>query len=150
MKYLHTNGKNKDFIKLCNQLDNNLNDIAGGEENRKEYIQHNTLDDIHDVILAYIGDLPIACASFKHIEDNVAEVKRVFVRKEHRGKGISKKIMQKLELAAKDKGYKSLVLETGKKMSVAVGLYQSLGYKIIPNYGQYKCMDKSVCMKKML
>jgi predicted GNAT family acetyltransferase len=150
MKYLYTDGKNADFIKLCVKLDEYLNKLARGEENRKEYIKHNKLNDIHDVIVAYKDKNPVACASFKHIKNDIAEIKRVYVKDEFRGKGIAKTMMGNLESAAKEKGYKSLILETGRDMSSAVGFYLSLGYFVIPNYGQYKNMDKSVCMKKEL
>jgi len=32
----------------------------------------------------------------------------------------------------------------------AMGLYRKIGYKIIPNYGQYQNMPNSICMKKEL
>ncbi len=150
MDFLYTNGKNQDFIELCFLLDEGLNKLAGGEENRKEYVEHNKLDDIHDVVVGYDEGIAVACASFKHIDNNTVEIKRVFVREEYRGKGIAKSIMNEIENKAKEKGYSELVLETGRKMIVAVSLYKSLGYKEIPNYGQYKNMVKSVCMKKYL
>ena len=150
MKYIYTDGNNKDFAYLCERLDMSLNEIVGGEANREEYIEHNRLDSIHDVIIAYDADVPIACASFKEIDEGVVEVKRVFVEKSHRGLGLSKQLMAKLETVAKEKGHKQAVLETGRIMPVAQRLYQSLGYAIIPNYGQYKGMKKSICFGKML
>lgn len=86
MEFIFTDGCNQDFILLCHLLDDYLNDIVGGEENRKQYLPYNTLEDIHDVVLAYQDDYPIGCASFKFYENGVAEVKRVYVRKEYRGK----------------------------------------------------------------
>lgn len=150
MEIIYTDGKNKDFIHLCELLDDNLNEIVGGEKQRSQYVQYNTLTHIHDVFLVYDNEYPIACASFKHYDDEIAEVKRVFVRKEYRGKGISKQLLTSLEKKAKDKGYQSLILETGNMLKEANQLYLKLGYEIIDNYGQYKDMKDSVCMKKNL
>lgn len=148
MEITYTNGENQDFVMLSNMLDENLNEIVGGEKQRTEYIQYNKLDHIHDVFVAYENGLPIGCAAFKLYEEGVAEVKRVFVRKDYRGRGLSKLLMEQVEKKAKDQGYKGLILETGKPLTEAIGLYKGLGYKVISNYGQYKNMPLSVCMSK--
>lgn len=103
MRFEYTDECNKDFIELCHGLDNFLNELVGGEENRAEYIQYNMLDDIHDVILVYDNNIPIGCASFKTYDDECAEVKRVFIKQEYRGRGISHKLMERLEEAARKK-----------------------------------------------
>lgn len=150
MRFVYTDGTNSDFIELCHGLDNFLNELVGGEKNRAEYIPYNQLDDIHDVIIAYDDTLPVGCASFKKYDDEHAEVKRVFVRQTYRGKGISRKLMKLLENAARERGYRYLVLESGEPLVAAMALYKKIGYKIIPNYGQYINMPDSICMKKKL
>jgi len=149
--YRITDGNDKDFIGLCHLLDGYLNDLAGGEENRSVYIPYNKLDDIHDVIVAYCDDVPAGCASFKYYDKGVAEVKRVFVKKEYRGCGIGKKLMKHLEQLAIQKGYKKLILESGELLKEAMSLYRGIGYRVIPNYGPYASMGDtmySVCMEK--
>lgn len=93
MRYEFTDGCNKDFVDLCHDLDDFLNKLVGGEENRSEYVQYNTLVDIHDVVVAYDDEKAIGSASFKKYDDECAEVKRVFIKEGYRGKGISKTIM---------------------------------------------------------
>ena len=83
MRFVYTDGSSPDFIELCHELDNFLNELVGGEENRAEYIPYNQLDDIHNVIVAYDDDIPVGSASFKKYDDECAEVKRVFVKKEY-------------------------------------------------------------------
>jgi GNAT superfamily N-acetyltransferase len=150
MKIVYTNGKNSDFIELCKMLDDNLNEIVGGEKQREQYVQYNTLEDINDVILIYDDKGPVACASFKFYDEHTAEVKRVFVCKAHRGKGIAKQLMGVLEKRAKDKGYSRLILETGSPLVEAMALYKKTGYQITENYGQYKDMKDSICMQKYI
>jgi GNAT superfamily N-acetyltransferase len=150
MKFEYTDGHNKDFIELCHRLDEFLNELVGGEENRAEYIQYNKLDDIHDVVIAYDNDIPVGSASFKKYDDENAEVKRVFVKEEYRGQGISNELMKMLEQRAREKGFKYFILESGEPLVSAMALYRKIGYKVIPNYGQYVNMEESICMKKKL
>ncbi len=150
MRFEYTDGSNADFIELCHDLDDFLNEIAGGEEKRAEYIHYNQLNDIHDVFVAYDNDVPVGSASFKKYDDECAEVKRVFVKQEYRGKGISIRLMELLENTARKQGYRYLILESGEPLVAAMALYRKIGYKVIPNYGQYKNMPDSVCMKKKL
>jgi len=150
MRFEYTDGYNKDFIALCHELDKFLNELVGGEENRAKYIQYNKLDNIHDVVIAYDNYTPVGIASFKKYDDENAEVKRVFVIKEYRGKGISNELMKMLEQRAREKGFIYFILESGELLVSAMALYRKIGYKVIPNYGQYVDMKESVCMKKKL
>ena len=79
-----------------------------------------------------------------------AEVKRVLIRQEYREKGISKTLMELLENSAKKQGYRYLILKSGEPLVAAMALYRKIGYKVIPNYGQYKDMPDSICMRKEL
>jgi GNAT superfamily N-acetyltransferase len=150
MRIVHTDGNNNDFIELCRLLDDYLNEIVGGEKQRKQYVQYNTLENIHDVILIYLDEVPVGCASFKYYEDHVAEVKRVFVRKEFRGRGISNVLIKELDEMARNKGFNKLILETGAPLVEAMGLYIKNGYKITDNFGPYKDMPESICMEKII
>ena len=150
MRFIFTDGGNPDFVELCHCLDEFLNELVGGEVNRPENNPYNRLDDIQDVIIAYDDAVPVGSASFKKYDDECAEVKCVFVKQEYRGKGISDKLMELLEGAARDQGYRYLVLESGEPLVAAMALYRKIGYEIIPNYGQYKDMPDSICMKKKL
>lgn len=94
--------------------------------------------------------IPVGSASFKKCDDECAEVKRVFVKQEYKGKGISSKLMELLENAAREQGYRYQVLEFGEPLVAAMALYKKIGYEIIPNYGQCKDMPDSICMKKEL
>lgn len=150
MRFEYTDGRNQHFIRLCHSLDDFLNDLVGGEENRAQYVPYNALDDIHDVIVVYDEDNPVGCASFKKYNNECAEVKRVFIQEEYRGKGISKKLMGMLEDLARNQGYSFFILESGKPLVAAMKLYYSIGYNIISNYGPYIDMKDSICMKKAL
>lgn len=150
MELVYTDGTDKRFIDLCHELDDYLNEIVGGEKQREQYNQYNTLDDIHDVILLVDNGKTVGCGSYKRYDTKVAEIKRVFVRENYRGKGFAKFIMHTLEQKARENGYSKSILETGSALKAAMKLYIDIGYKIIENYGQYKNMPESICMMKEL
>jgi putative acetyltransferase len=147
---IQTDGENSDFIALCRLLDENLDEIVGKKYQRSHYAQFNTLEYIHNVIVYYDGSMPVACGSFKKYDDTTAELKRIFVRKEYRRQGIARELVTSLEQWASFCEYKTIILETGEPLVSAMFLYRSLGYTVIPNYGQYRCMKDSVCMQKNL
>jgi GNAT superfamily N-acetyltransferase len=74
----------------------------------------------------------------------------MFVLPEYRGKRIGQMLLTELEKWAAELGYKHSVLETGKKQSEAIGLYEKAGYHRIPNYGQYANVENSICMRKSI
>ena len=139
---------NKNLEILIKELDRYLA-ISDGEEH-DFYDQYNHLDNIKNIIILYIDQIPVGCGAFKEYQDGIAEVKRMYVRSEYRNNGYAGKILKSLEDWAKTEGYHRLVLETGKKMSEAVSFYSNNGYKSINNYGPYKNVDNSICFEKKL
>lgn len=150
MRLVHTNGGDPDFVLLCQKLEEELNRLAGGAERRAAFNPHNQLEDIQDVVIAYEGGIPIGAAGLKRYEADCAEVKRVFVRPESRGRGISRQLLNRLEQVARERGYRCLRLESTAALKAAMGLYHSMGYQIIPNYGPYREIPISICMEKLL
>ena len=148
IKIIHTDSRNKDFIKLINLLDDDLNGQYG--ELQKQYDKHNKVDYINDVVIIYDDEVPVACGGFKEHDSESVEMKRVFVKKENRRQGLSKKVINELEKLVQAKDYKYAVLETGKKQIEAINLYKSSGYEMIENYGPYVGYENSICMKKDL
>ena len=67
--------------------------------------------------------------ALRKLEDRVAEIKRMYVRPEHRGHGYGREMLNKLTEAAKEFGYSTLRLDTGEFMEAAVGLYRSAGFR---------------------
>jgi len=148
IEILNTDSENKDFIELIKQLDEDLKVRYG--ELQKQYDKHNKVDYINDVVLIYKDKVPVACGAFKKYNEDIIEMKRIFVKSESRQQGLSKIIMNKLEDSAKIKGYKYAILETGIRQFEAINLYKSVGYEIIQNYEPYVENANSVCMKKAL
>jgi len=147
-KEVRTNSKNEDFIKLVKKLDAYLK-ITDGDEHGF-YNQFNHIDILKNIVLMYSDEIAIGCGAIKKFDNNTAEVKRMFVCPENTGFGVAQKILQELETWAKELGYQECILETGIRQLEAVRFYKKCNYKIIPNYGQYKNMENSICFKKRL
>jgi putative acetyltransferase len=111
------------------------------EENKSMLIFY-AVEDEHNLI--------VGCGALKHFADNAAEVKRMYVKDEFRGKGISKIILKKLEEKAVQLNYSRIVLETGLKQPEAMKLYEKFGYTAIKSYGRHKDDPDSVCYEKRL
>lgn len=62
------------------------------------------------VVLIMENETAVGCGGFKRYTDEIAEVKRVFVHKDYRGKKYGYVIMQNIEELAKKKGYKKLIV----------------------------------------
>lgn len=148
MRILRTDGRHPDFIELCRQLDQNLDEIVGGAINREKFVPFNQLDDIPDAVLIYTDDMPVAGGGLRRINASTAEIKRIFVAPQFRGRGLSKILMRELEERALRLRYDRLILETGYLLEASVGLYTSVGFTQIENYGPYVGMDESLCMGK--
>ena len=137
-----------DFQVLVTELDIDLT-IRDGEEHTF-YAQYNKTDDIKHAVVAYDGDMPAGCGALKEFSNDTMEVKRMFVRIDKRGNGIASGMLRELETWSRELGYKNCVLETGKKQPEAIRLYEKNLYNRIPNYGQYKGVENSICFEKKL
>lgn len=104
-------------------------------------------------LVGYLDGVPSGCGAIRPAptgEAGVAEVKRMYVAPEARGKGISRAVLAALEVEARALGYGRLVLETGTRQLEAMSLYETSGYTSIPNYGAYRASALSRCYEKSL
>jgi ribosomal protein S18 acetylase RimI-like enzyme len=146
MESVITNEKDERFIELTRELDNEyfmkLGDVV------ERYKDHNALTDPHIVILALNWGKPIACASFRFIDKDTIEIRRVYVKRRYRRKGIAYKLIKQLEKLAMEENFKYSVIETGRDNEAAINLYRKLDYEIVDNFGIFEGDDLCICMKK--
>jgi GNAT superfamily N-acetyltransferase len=145
---LRTDSDNADFRELVALLDADLS-VRDGDEHAF-YAQFNKIDKIREVVVAYRDEKAVGCGAFKPYAAKAAEIKRMFVRPEARGRGVAGQILAELESWAKELDFAECVLETGLKQPEAIGLYRKSGYRVIPNFGQYAGVENSVCMRKAI
>ncbi len=119
-------------------------------------------DDIHGVdweavkdprmrfLIARVDETPVACGSIIPLDTDTAELKRMYVKPEARGKGIGKYLLAELEPRAAALGFKSVRLVTGDRQPEAISLYANRGYESIPVFGEYVDDPHSLCFEKNL
>jgi putative acetyltransferase len=145
---VRSSSNSKDFIDLTTQLDADLHKRYGATQ--LNYTQFNVIESLDTVIISYLDDIPVGCGCFKRYDEDCVEIKRMFVKPENRGLGISKKILNELEKWAFQIGFSKAILETGLNQPEAIGLYEKSGYLRIANYDQYIGMSNSICFGKDL
>ena len=143
-----TTSSSPDFQTLVKLLDAELKVYNGDDDSF--YSQYNKIENIKHVVVAYVDDVPVGCGTIKEYSPDTAEVKRMYVTNNARGKGIGKKILVELEAWAKELNYKYVIMETGKFLRAAVALYKKSVYEVIPNYGPYADIEKSICFRKKI
>ncbi len=90
------------------------------------------------------ADIP----AFGHAES--AELKRMYVVPEARGRGVARVMLRRLEESAYAAGLGVAVLETGLKQPEAIAFYESSGYTRIPGFGHYRDSPLSRCFGRRL
>jgi len=87
------------------------------------------------LFLASENEKPAGCIALRKIEDDICEMKRLYVRDDFRGTGLGKMLVERLIEEAETIGYKKMRLDTlPDKMPQAVKLYQSYGFQKIEPY----------------
>lgn len=147
MKLLRTNSENQDFIQLVKMLDEYLAYVDG--DDHAFYDQFNKIDALQHCIVIFEDENPVGCGAIKPYDKTSAELKRMFVIPEFRGKGYASKIVSELERWAKEMGFKKVILETGINQLDAIRLYEKT-YERMENYGQYNGVQNSLCFIKEL
>jgi putative acetyltransferase len=91
----------------------------------------------------------VGCGGVQSFGD-YAELKRMWVSHEHRGKGIAQALLGEMERAAVSFGATVVRLETGYLQHVAIALYARAGYVQCPPFGDYQLDPNSVFMERAL
>lgn len=122
------NYDNSEFQKLCQKLDEFQNEIIP-ERVELKLNALNGLEKLEKIFVIYNGNEAIACGGLKPLNNEVAELARMYTNSNYRGRGLAKIIIGRIIEYAKNKGYKKLILDTWKKSDSARMLYTSLGFK---------------------
>jgi DNA-binding MarR family transcriptional regulator/GNAT superfamily N-acetyltransferase len=79
-------------------------------------------------------DAVVGCGGVLRVDDETAEVKRMWVDPEWRGLGLGRRLLAKLEAVARDLGYARVVLDTNETLLEAIAMYERAGYRSIARY----------------
>ena len=85
--------------------------------------------------LATADDAPAGCIAMRKLDEDICEMKRLFLRAEARGLGLGKTLVKTLIEDARTIGYRKMRLDTHPpKMGKAVSIYESHGFRPIQPY----------------
>jgi GNAT superfamily N-acetyltransferase len=87
-----------------------------------------------DIILAFEKEIVVACGALRELEPKIGEIKRVYVRADHRGKGFGPRLAGTLLDRARELGYERVRVDTLPTMAAAIEFYQEMGFTPIPAY----------------
>jgi putative acetyltransferase len=143
-----TTGGDPAFQRLVPLLDAELAALDGAAHGFYDQFNGSTAL-AHAVVGALAGE-PIAIGALRPLGPGLVELKRMFVRAEHRGRGHARAVLAELEAWALELGATHARLETGVRQVDAIALYRGAGYAPIANYGPYVGVAASVCFERAL
>ncbi len=103
-----------------------------------------------DGLAAVCGGWRMRAGGEPGLRDGDAELKRMYVRPAHRGRGFARELLAHLEDAAWAAGCRRVVLETGLRQPEAIALYTACGYTPTEKFGIYRDEPGSRCFAKPL
>ena len=94
----------------------------------------------------------VAGGAYRRLSDTDCELKRLYVTDGARGSGLGRKLSDALIKAAISDGYSTMQLDTGNRLTEAISMYESMGFKHIKPYQEYpaQLMPYLVFMQKPL
>lgn len=110
-------------------------------------LQYNKPDGV--LIIAYSSEKAAGCAGIRKLNSDTAELKRMFVRPEFRGKMIGRSLLELCIKISEEFSYKKIRLDTLPGMMHAQKLYYTYGFYEIPPY-RFNPVEVSVFLEKVL
>jgi GNAT superfamily N-acetyltransferase len=86
------------------------------------------------LFLACRDGVPVGCVALRRFDAESGEVKRLYVQPADRGHGVAHALSAAVVEAAREIGYRRLVLDTLDRMTAARQLYAATGFREIPAY----------------
>ncbi len=101
------------------------------------------------LLLAWENEEAVGVVGLRRLDEYSAEMKRLYVRPDQRGKKLGRQLAESIIGEAKRLGYSSIKLDTVPAMKEARQLYVELGFVTIPAYYDNSACD-SICMEKQI
>ena len=85
-------------------------------------------------LVGYGDGEPVAIGGVRPLEEDVAEIKRMYVVPSARSRGVGRALLAALEAAARDLGYTRVRLDAGAEQRHSCALFLDAGYRPVPPY----------------
>jgi putative acetyltransferase len=86
------------------------------------------------ILLVRVDGTIAGCVALRPLADGVCEMKRLYIRPEHRGLGLGRLLATGIVDEARRRGYRAMRLDTTPSMAAAQSLYTELGFRDIAPY----------------
>lgn len=87
-----------------------------------------------EILLARAGGAIAGVVCLQPLAEDICEMKRMWTDPAFRGRGIGRRLAEAIIDAARARGYRFMRLDTLARLSSAVMLYESMGFRRIPAY----------------
>jgi DNA-binding MarR family transcriptional regulator len=85
-------------------------------------------------VIARLDGDAVGCGGLKRVSKTTGLIKRVWTAPSARGMGIARRILRALEAHARDKGLKTVQLDTNRALTEAHALYRREGYREVARF----------------
>ncbi len=134
---------------LIEALDAHLNHLYA-PENRHGLSEASLRDESVTFLVARWDGVAVGCGAVKFVNEDYAEVKRMYVAPQWRGRGVAQALLKQLEWLSHQSGFRGLRLEMGIYQPEAVRLYERAGFSRCEPFGEYADDGVSLCYEKAL
>ena len=138
-----------DIVPLLEDGERNSAELYPAESNHHLPLQALRADNVHFFVGRDGAGRPLATGAIV-LNGDWVEIKRMWVVKEARGRGLSKAILERLVDEARKSGARIARLETGVVSHAALGLYKAMGFTEREPFADYAPDPLSVFMEKQL
>jgi putative acetyltransferase len=101
-------------------------------------------------VVGYANGKPLVSGAIRPFNSSIAEVRRMYVHRDHRRQGFAREMLKYLRSEAIRLGYSRLIMETGYRQLPAMRLYEAFGFRQIAPFGEYANDPTSVCYELAL
>ena len=101
-------------------------------------------------LVGLLDGVPVAMGGWRRLTASDAEIKRMYVSRPARRRGLARRLLAEIERTAAEAGLAWLVLNTGPEQPEAIAMYEQAGYEPIPGFGHYACHPNALFYGKAL
>lgn len=93
-------------------------------------------------VVVFLRGEAIGCGAVKHHPGDVTDIKRMWIADSARGLGVGRRLLERLEQLARDRGSHTARLETSDVLPEAIALYRSAGYEEVAPFNDEPFADR--------
>ncbi|MBQ4798292.1 GNAT family N-acetyltransferase [Pseudoalteromonas sp. MMG006] len=148
MQLVELSPKDPDVVNVFTDIDRLINSLYPVATAQSLKLDELSEDNVYAIGLKNEDGI-IACGAIVKQNDGTlyGEIRRLYVKPSHRGKGFSRRIMQNLLHYAGETKIPLIRLETGPKQTESISLYEDLGFERCSSFGVYEDNPQSVFMQ---